>query len=204
MGQKTLKIMISSSVHGSLSLLRQIESMLRTFKSSKGLRYEVICSPVGTVGVNPTESNLKNCLDAVEACDIFIGFIRPIYGSGRDSKSEKSITHLELEKAIELKRPRWMLAHSSVVKMRSLIGRVYFDKKGKRNDIAFYPLKGEFDDLRVIEMYELAADSNSKKPWSQRTNHWVHEYHYDYEALDFIRAQFGDPRSIADYLTPKS
>jgi hypothetical protein len=192
-----LKAMISSSVYGAQSLLRQ------TYATLLGFGYEVICSPVGTLPVNPKASNLSNCLRAVGECDIFIGFIRPIYGSGRDSKAHKSIAHLELEKAIELDRPRWMLAHSSVVKMRSLVRHVFYRKDGTRNNQKFKELKGEFDDPRVIEMYELAADSRSRKPWSQRVNHWVHEYHYDFEALDFIRAQFGNQERIAEYLTRK-
>lgn len=196
---KPLKIMISSSVYGSLSLLRQIDVMLRTFK------YEVLCSPVGSILVNPKDSNLENCLKAVKECDIFIGFIRPIYGSGRDNKLEKSITHLELEEAIKLGRPRWTLAHSSVVKMRSLLRKVYFNKDGTRNDLEFTPLKGEFDDLGVIEMYDIAADAlNEEVPWSQRKNHWVHEYHYDYEALDFIKAQFKDTKLVQSLITSNS
>jgi hypothetical protein len=93
-----------------------------------------------------------------------------------------------------------MLAHSSVVKMRGLVKHVFYDEKGIRNSVEFKELKGEFDDPRVIEMYELSADSCSKKPWSQRTNHWVHEYHYDFEALDFISAQFRDQKRVAAYL----
>lgn len=196
MPTQPLKIMISSSVYGSLSLLRQ------TYATLRGFGYDVICSPAGTVPVNPKEANLNNCLAAVDECDVFIGFIRPIYGSGRDSKKDKSITHLELEKAITLNRPRWMLTHSSVVKMRNLVRHVFYDNDGKRNQVEFKALKGEFDDPRVIEMYELAADSRSKKPWSQRKNHWVHEYHYDFEALDFISAQFSDPKRIVSYLNP--
>ncbi len=189
-----LKVMISSSVHGSESLLRQTSAIMR------GFGYDVICSPTGTLPVNPKKSNLENCLQAVDDCDIFIGFIRPIYGSGRDSKVDKSITHLELEKAIALDRPRWMLAHSSVVKMRSLVRRVFFNKDGSRNAQKFEELKGEFDDPRVITMYELAADSHSSKPWSQRVNHWVHEYHYDIEALDYISAQFSKPQLVEEFL----
>ena len=192
-----LKVMISSSVYGTQSLLRQ------TYATLRGFGYEVICSPIGTLSVNPTQPNLDNCLGAVAECDIFIGFIRPIYGSGRDSKKDKSITHLELEKAIELGRARWMLTHSSVVKMRSLVRHVFYKKDGTRNAQEFKELKGEFDDPRVIEMYELAADSNSKKPWSQRVNHWVHEYHYDFEALDYISAQFSNPQRVAGYLNPE-
>ena len=92
--RKRLKIMISSSVYGAQSLLRQ------TYATLLGFHYDVICSPVGTVSVDPLASNLDNCLEAVMECDLFIGFIRPIYGSGKDTKVSKSITHLELEKAI--------------------------------------------------------------------------------------------------------
>ena len=189
-----LKIMISSSVYGAQSLLRQ------TYATLLGFDYEVICSPVGTLPVDPGKPNLENCLRAVEDCDIFLGFIRPIYGSGRDSKIDKSITHLELERAVSLGLPRWILAHSSVVKMRSLVRHVFYRRDGTRTRHKFRELKGEFDDPRVIEMYELAADSTSKLPWSQRKNHWVHEYHYDFEALDFIRAQFADAQRVAAYL----
>jgi hypothetical protein len=203
MAKTPLKIMISSSVYQAQSLLRQ------TYATLLGFGYEVICSPAGSLPVNPKLSNQKNCLEAVKECDIFLGFIRPIYGSGRDygetsdgkKTSSKSITHLEFEMAVDLERPRWMLAHSSVVKMRSLVKHLFYDDKGIRNDTDFKVLKGEFDDPRVIEMYELAADSNNKKTsWSQRKNHWVHEYHYDFEALDFISAQFRDPKRVAAYL----
>lgn len=192
-----LKVMISSSVYGAQSLLRQIYATLL------GFGYDVICSPIGTLPVDPTQSNLENCLRAVDECDIFVGFIRPIYGSGRDSKKAKSISHLELERAVTLNRPRWILAHSSVVKMRRLVRHVFYKPDGSRNNRPFETLKGEFDDLRVIEMYELAADLLSKKPWSQRTNHWVHEYHYDFEALDFVQAQLSDRRRVAQYLAPR-
>lgn len=192
-----LKVMISSSVYGAQSLLRQIYATLL------GFGYDVICSPVGTLSVDPNQSNLENCLQAVEECDIFVGFIRPIYGSGQDSKKDKSISHLELERAIALNRPRWMLAHSSVVKMQRLVRHVFYKPDGSRNNRPFEALKGEFDDLRVIEMYELAADLLSKKPWSQRTNHWVHEYHYDFEALDFVQAQLSDRRRVTEYLMPR-
>lgn len=189
-----LRAMISSSVYGAESLLRQ------TYATLRGFGYDVICSPVGTLPVNPKMTNLDNCLKAVEQCQIFIGFIRPVYGSGRDSDKDKSVSHLELEKAISLGIPRWMLAHSSVVKMRRLVRGVFYDDKGLRNEVQFKPLIGEFDDLRVIEMYDLAADSKRKRPWSKRLNHWVHEYHYDFEALDYISAQFGKPERVASYI----
>lgn len=195
---KKLKVMISSSVnYGAASLLRQTYTTMLA-------DYDVICSSVGSMPVNPKVSNQVNCLESVKECDIFIGFIRPLYGSGKDTKDGKSITHLELERAIDLDKPRWILAHSSVVKMRRLIRRVFFNKDGSRNGNEFTPLTGEFDDLRVIEMYEKATDSNNKKvAWSQKKNNWVQEYHYDFEALDYISKQFKDPKEIAAHLNSK-
>jgi hypothetical protein len=32
--------------------------------------------------VDPILSNMQNCLNAVENCDIFFGILRPYYGSG--------------------------------------------------------------------------------------------------------------------------
>lgn len=131
-----LKVMVSSSVHGTQSLLRQ------TYATLRGFGYEVICSPIGTLSVNPKQPNLDNCLRAVAECDIFIGFIRPIYGSGRDSKKDKSITHLELEKAIDLGKARWLLAHSSVVKMRILVRHVFLQQGRKPERSGIQRAKG--------------------------------------------------------------
>ncbi|MFP4357050.1 MAG: DUF4062 domain-containing protein [Puniceicoccaceae bacterium] len=194
MAKKPIKVMISSSVYGAQSLLRQ------TYGTLKQFGYEVICSPVGSLPVDPNESNRTNCLQAVKGCDIFVGLVRPIYGSGRDTKTGKSITHEELEKAVDLGIPRWVLAHSSVVKMRSLVRHLFYENDGSRKDTEFKPLKGEFDDPRVIEMYDLAADNHSKKPWSQRKNNWVQEYHYDFEALDYLSNQLADTKRVASYL----
>lgn len=194
---KKLKVMISSSVnYGAASLLRQ------TYTTMLRFGYDVICSSVGSMSVNPKETNQTNCLHAVKDCDIFIGFIRPIYGSGRDSWADKSITHLELDEAIKLDVPRWILAHSSVVKMRRLVKHVFYDETHQRNQTDFKVLKGEFDDPRVIEMYEKATDSINTRPWSQRKNSWVQEYHYDFEALDYIKNQFKDRKLVGTYLEP--
>jgi ATP-dependent DNA helicase RecG len=82
MAKPPLKIMISSSVYQAQSLLRQ------TYATLLGFGYEVICSPAGSLPVNPKLSNQESCLRAVEECDIYIGFIRPIYGvHGRVSVS---------------------------------------------------------------------------------------------------------------------
>jgi hypothetical protein len=75
----------------------------------------------GTVFPDPTKSNFQNCLNAVDACDLFLGIITPSYGSGK-FKGEKSITHQEIERATERKPFRWFLADYRVDVARQSVG----------------------------------------------------------------------------------
>jgi hypothetical protein len=68
--------MVGSTVYGFENDLTTIVALL------KRLGYDVLNSHVGTIKVVPTLSNLENCLKAVEECDLFLGIIRPYYGSG--------------------------------------------------------------------------------------------------------------------------
>lgn len=106
--------MISSTVYGIEELFDRIYILLTTFG------YEVWMSHKGTMPVFSNCSAFENCLRAVEKCDLFLGLITPYYGSGKDDDGF-SISHKELRKAIELKKPRWLLAHDHVVFARSLL-----------------------------------------------------------------------------------
>jgi hypothetical protein len=55
-------------------------------------------------------SNLDNCTFGVKDCDVFLGFIRPFYGSGVLEEGGLSITHIEFETAYERNIPRFILA----------------------------------------------------------------------------------------------
>ena len=94
---KKIKIMVGSTVYGFENELYQVVALLQT------LGYEVLNSHVGTIKVNPKLSNLENCLNAVDECDLFLGIIRPYYGTG--NIGEKNITFEEIKRAIELKKP---------------------------------------------------------------------------------------------------
>ena len=89
--------MVGSTVYGFENELYQVVALLQT------LGYEVLNSHVGTIKVNPKLSNLENCLNAVDECDLFLGIIRPYYGTG--NIGEKNITFEEIKRAIELKKP---------------------------------------------------------------------------------------------------
>ena len=91
--------MVASTVYGFEDQISQIVAQLNT------LGYEVLNSHYGSIKVNPRLSNLKNCLNAVEECDLFFGIIRPYYGTG--NIGNKNITFEEIKKAIRLKKPYW-------------------------------------------------------------------------------------------------
>ena len=72
----------------------------------------------------PGKSTFDSCLIAVQRCDLFFGIITPHYGSGA-VLGDLAITHRELLKAIELGKPRFMLAHEQVVTARRLLMRTW-------------------------------------------------------------------------------
>src|SRR5688500_17203520 len=98
-----LKLMLSSTVYGMEDRLDQIYGLL------SGYGYQVWSSHKGSLPVLPGLSAFDTCLAAVDACDIFVGIIRPQYGSGV-AAGENSITHRELSRAIKLGKPRFFLA----------------------------------------------------------------------------------------------
>lgn len=108
--------MVGSTVYGFENELYQVVALLQT------LGYEVLNSHVGTIKVNPKLSNLENCLNAVDECDLFLGIIRPYYGTG--NIGEKNITFEEIKRAIELKKPYWFLVHRDVVFARKLFTKI--------------------------------------------------------------------------------
>ena len=121
-------IMVSSTVYGIEELLERVYSLLTSSQ-----KYDVWMSHKGTIFTASDSSAFENCLDAVEKCDLFLGFITPYYGSGRDQDGY-SITHREQLMAIDLNKPRWFLVHDHVVFARSLLNDLgYRGKEGRKN-----------------------------------------------------------------------
>jgi hypothetical protein len=162
-GSKKLTIMVSSTVYGIEELLDRIYTLLTAFG------YEVWMSHKGTVPVSSNRSALENCLAATKKCDLFFGLITPHYGSGKE-EGNLSFTHQELLKAIELNKPRWLLAHDYVIFARSLLNCLGHEGKNGRKTLSLKknPI---IDDLRVIDMYEEAI--LSQKPLRKRQGNWV-------------------------------
>lgn len=189
--EKKLTVLVSSTVYDVEELLERIYTILTS------LGYEVWMSHKGTVPVYSSKSNIDNCLQAVERCDIFLSIITNRYGSGIDKSIDKSITHIELEKAIELQKPRWVLAHDHVVFARQLLKKLGYKNPEERNNLS---LKKSitFEDLKIIDMYELAI--NDRMAYEEKKGDWVQTYSTTNDAALFASAQFHRYQEIEEFI----
>ncbi len=183
-----LKIMVASTVHGFEDQLEQVCSTLQAYG------YEVWNSHFRTIPVHPGKSNTENCLIAAGKCDLFFGIIRPQYGSGIIGTT--SITHQEMLKAIELKKPRWFIAHRDVNVARLLLKQYMFDEH--HNPVATFTYRETkvLDDIRVIQLYNDTI-LNSVPP-AERVGHWVDEYFRLGDILECIETQFLDVNRVRE------
>jgi hypothetical protein len=176
-----LIVMVSSSIRHKEPLLDQIYGLL------EGFGYKVWMSYRGTVPIIPGRSAFESCLIAVERCDLFFGIITPQYGSGV-AEGEAGITHRELLRAIELEKPRFILAHDQVVIARRLLMDLDFKTKAERDTLKLRKGAAIIDDLRLIDMYEAATREDL--PLEERTDNWVQPYRTPNEALLYVEEQF--------------
>jgi hypothetical protein len=190
-----LSILVSSAVYGHEDLLDSIYALLTSYG------YRVVMSHKGTMPVDSDDTAMANCIKAVEECDLFLGVILPRYGSGKESRDAPSITHREMERAIELNKPRWFLVHENVAIARQLLEQMRDDTQKPR--FVLKPAIGPFkptavlSDLRVIEMLE-AAMRNNVNDVAERRGNWVQHYGPDDDARLFVTAQFRRHRDLLE------
>lgn len=186
-----LVVLVSSPVYGIEELLERIYTLLTAFG------YEVWMSHKGTMPVFSSRSAFDHCLTAVDKCDLFLGLITPHYGSGREDAESLSITHRELLRAIELRKPRWLLAHDHVVFARSLLVNLGHRSPGARAKLKLRSTP-VIDDLRVIDMYEAAMQS--EQPLRERQGNWVQKYVSPEDAMLFATAQFSRYQEVESFV----
>jgi hypothetical protein len=186
--KQKIKIMVGSTVYGFEDQLSQIVAQLNM------LGYEVLNSHYGSIKVNPNLSNLDNCLKVVEECDIFLGIVRPYYGTG--NINDKNITFEEIKKAIDLKKPYRFLVHRDVVFARLLFSKMEIN----REDLVLKP--NNFFDKRTIDIYEYIIKHH--EPVILRNGNWAQEFYRLDEILTYINAQFSDQTFISQILTKQS
>lgn len=187
-----IRVFVASTVYNFQFELNAVYNYL------DNLGYDVYMSHKGTILLDSRESNLKNCTNGVEECDVFVGFIRPDYGSGVLEEGGKSILHLEFETAYKCDIPRFVLADHRVVFTRALFKGSFFieDKTSKKIDfdkISFEDNK--VLDTRAIRMYNEAI-KDKEKPASRRKGNWVQEYVSLDDILLHLESQFRYPDRI--------
>ncbi len=180
-------IMVSSTVDGIEDLLEQIFAILSA-------EFTVWMSYKGTVPVDSNKSNFENCLDAVRACNMFLGILTTSYGRGRD-ESQPSITHQEVREALKRDIPRWFLAHRDVEFAYDLVRNLGHKIPGsipelnermkKLHKAGRHPV---IDNYRVLEMY--AEVIQAKKRLSERCGNWAQPFATAADGRVFVVAQF--------------
>jgi len=167
--------------------------------------YDVYMSHKGTILLDSSESNLKNCTNGVEECDVFVGFIRPDYGSGVLDEGGKSILHLEFETAYKRDIPRFILVDYRVVFTRALFKGSFFIEDKTSQKIDFDKISFENSkvlDTRTIRMYNMAI-KDKEKPASKRKGNWVQEYVSHDDILLHLESQFRYPDRIRKLIERK-
>ena len=188
-----IKIMVGSTVYGFEDQLSAIVAQLVT------MDYDVINSHTGRIKVDPNLSNLENCLNAVEECDLFLGIIRPYYGTG--NIGELNITYEEIKKAIELEKPYWFLVHRDVVFARQLFKKLKPKEAGKQLfDVIEVEKNAQFDP-RCIDVYEYVIKNHVKV--QLRNGNWAQEFYRLDEMMTYVDTQFSDIEFVKNILKQK-
>jgi hypothetical protein len=181
---------VASTVYGYEDQLNQVCGLFEQ------MGYQPISSHYKTMPADPSKSNLENCLTAVENCDAFFGILRPFYGSG--IIGDTSITHEEMKKAIELKKPRWFVVHRDIRVARELFKQYrYLPDKCLNPDFTYHPTK-LMDDIRVIDMYNDTI-LNDIDP-AERVGHWTDEFYNFNDIEKVIHTQFKNKERILNII----
>ena len=185
-----IEIMVASSVYGYEDQINQVCGLFEQ------MDYHPINSHYKTMPTDPSKSNLENCLEAVQNCDAFFGIIRPYYGSG--VIGDTSITHEEMKKAIELKKPRWFVAHRDIRVARTLLKQYRFNEDDTPNTAFTYRSTKLMDDIRLIDTYEDTIQNHI--PPEERVGHWTDEYFDFNDIKKVIKTQFSNHARILDII----
>lgn len=185
--------MVGSTVYGFEDQLSAIVAQLVT------MGYDVINSHAGRIKVNPNLSNLDNCLNAVKECDLFLGIIRPYYGTG--NIGELNITFEEIKRAIELEKPYWFLVHRDVVFARQLFNKMKAKEAGKQLFDVVEVVKNSQFDPRCIEVYEYVIKNHVQV--ELRNGNWAQEFYRLDEMMIYINTQFSEKEFVKNILKQK-
>ena len=184
-----IKVFVSSTVYDFETVLRNIFIMLDRFG------YDVYMSKEGTIPLNSRLSNLVNCVNGVDECDVFLGIVRPLIGSGVLEKGARSITAQEFDRAIELGMLRFILADYRVEfahKFLNLMDQNPDDiplNKEKIKDGKIIVKPNNLVHGECVDIYR-SAIQNHIHPASARIGNWAQPFKDGEDILRFVEAQF--------------
>ncbi len=194
-----IRIFVSSTVYDFETDLR------RVFATLDGFGYDVYMSKEGTIPLDSKLSNLINCVNGVEECDIFLGIVRPLIGSGVLERNGRSITAQEFDKAIELGIPRFILADYRIefahkflnlmdIRLESIpLNRektiINDDDEKVKKLLPNNVVHGE-----CIEIYRNAIQNHIMP--ANRVGNWAQPFKDSEDIQRFIEAQFKDVKRI--------
>ena len=198
-----IKVFVSSTVYDFETVLRNI------FLTLDGFGYDVYMSKEGTIPLSSRLSNLVNCINGVEECDIFLGIIRPLIGSGVLEKGARSITAQEFGKAIELDMPRFILADYRVEFAHKFLNLMEIETSAiplskektteKDGKVIITQRPNNLVHGECVEIYR-AAIQNHIKPATDRIGNWAQPFREGEDILRFIEAQFKDVERIKNLI----
>ncbi len=182
--KKYTKLMLASTVYG-------FEDQLSKIIHDVAERdFNVLSSFHGSIKVNPKLSNLENCVQAVEETDWFLGIVRPYYGTG--NIGEKNITFEEINRAIQLNKPRWFYIHRDVSFAEKILSRIQVkNTEGSETKTPNELLPNHDIDKEAIDLYNYVI-KNEEKQIELRNGNWAQEFFVFTEALIYVRSQFLD------------
>jgi hypothetical protein len=206
--KKRQKLMLASTVYGFEDQLSKIISDLEPKD------YTILNSFHGSIKVNPNLSNLANCIQSVHDTDLFVGLIRPFYGTGniRDKEAinpeDKNITFEEIRKAIELEKPRWFYVHRDVDFGYKIVDyievNVTEDEKKSGKIVNKNGLKANaLVDVSTIDLYNYVIQNHINNV-AKRNGNWVQEFLIPAEALRYIQTQFQDNTFIKSLIQQRN
>lgn len=194
------KLMLASTVYGFEDQLSKIIDDLQQNQ------FKVLNSHHGSIQVDPSSSNLDNCIQAVHSTNWFAGLVRPYYGTG--NIDEKNITFEEIKTAIQLQKPRWFYIHRDVIFASRIIDFIevkkVLQKEGEIKLVSENNIlkQNKHIDIETIDLYNHVT-KDSVKDLKLRNGNWAQEYFSFTEAQIYIETQFSDYSFIDNLLNKK-
>lgn len=173
-----IRVFVSSTIY-------EFETELsRVFAQLDGYGYDVCMSKEGTVPINSRLSNLVNCVNAVEECDIFLGIIRPLTGTGVLERGGRSITAQEFDRALAIGMPRLVLADYREKKRVKEDGKIEVEKRPN------LLVHGE-----SVDVYRKVIQDGVMPPVDRKGN-WAQPFKDIDDISRFVEAQFQNVKRI--------